>query len=52
MVPWNSVSGGFAYILQSQFVEIIAIKTDHERTQTHFLSNVLVAIASLDLKSP
>ena len=34
--------------LTSKFVEIIAIKT--ERMQTHFLSVVLVAIASLDLK--
>ena len=34
MVPWNSTSG------------IIAIKT--ERTQIHFLSDVLVAVTSLD----
>ena len=31
-------------------VGIIAIKT--ERTQIHFLSDVLVAVASLDLKVP
>jgi len=50
MVPWNSASGGFAYIWQSKWLGIIAIKT--ERTQIHFLSDVLVAVASLDLKVP
>ena len=50
MVPWNSASGGFAYNWQSKWVGIIAIKT--ERTQIHFLSDVLVAVASLDLKVP
>ena len=49
MVPWNSASGGFAYIWQSKWVGIIAIKT--EGTQIRFLSDVLVAVASLDLKS-
>ena len=34
--------------LQSKWVGIIAIKT--ERTQIQFLSDVLVAVASLDLK--
>ena len=48
MVPWNSASGGFAYIWQSKWVRIIAIK--NEGTQIHFLSDVLVAVASLDLK--
>ena len=50
MVPWNSASGGFAYNLQSKWVGIIAIKT--EKTQIHFLSDVLVAVAPLDLKVP
>ena len=50
MVPWNSASGGFAYIWQSKWVGIIAVKT--KRTQIHFLSDVLVALASLDLKVP
>ena len=36
----------FAYIRQSKWKEIIAIKT--ERTQIHFLSDVFVTIASLD----
>ena len=49
MVPRNSTPGGFAYIRQSKRV-MIAIKT--ERTQIHFLSDVLVAVASLDLKVP
>ena len=49
MVPRNSTPGGFAYIRQSERV-MIAIKT--ERTQIHFLSDVLVAVASLDLKVP
>ena len=44
----NSASGGFAYISQSKWSGIIAKKT--ERTQIHFLSDVLVAVASLDLK--
>ena len=35
---------------QSKWVGIIAIKT--ERTQIHFLSDVLFAVASLDLKVP
>ena len=42
--------GGFAYIWQSKWVGIIAIKT--ERTQIYFLRDVLVAVASLDLKVP
>ena len=41
---------GFAYNWQSKCVGIIAIKT--ERTQIHFLSDVLVTLASLDLKVP
>ena len=49
MVPKNSTPGGLAYIRQSKRV-MIAIKT--ERTQIHFLSDVLVAVASLDLKVP
>ena len=50
MVPWNSASGGFAYIWQSKKGGIIAIKT--EGTQIHFLSDVLATVASLDLKVP
>ena len=52
MVPRNSTPGGFAYIRQSKWVGIIAIKT--ERTQIHFLSDVLclIAVASLGLKLP
>ena len=50
MVPRNSTPGGFAYIWQSKWEGIIAIKT--EKTQIHFLSDVLVAVASLDLKFP
>ena len=47
MVPRNSTAEGFAYIRQSKRV-MIAIKT--ERSQIHFLSDVLVAVVSLDLK--
>ena len=50
MVPRNSTPGGFAYIWQSKWVGIISIKT--EREQIHFLSDVLIAVASLDLKVP
>ena len=50
MVPKNSTPEGFAYIGQSKWVGIIAIKT--ERTQIHFLSDVLIAVASLNLKVP
>ena len=50
MVPRNSSPGGFAYIGLSKSVGIIAIKT--ERTQIHFLSDVLVAVESLDLTVP
>ena len=46
--PLNSASGGFAYIWQSKKGGIIAIKT--EKTQIHFLSDVLITVASLDLK--
>ena len=42
--------GGFAYIWQNKWVGIIPIKT--KRTQIHFLSVVLVAVASLNLKVP
>ena len=42
--------GGFAYNWQSKWAGIIGIKT--EKTQIHFLSDVLVAVASLDLKVP
>ena len=45
-----SALGEFAYSWQSKWIGIIAIKT--ERTQIHFLSDVLVAVASLDLKAP
>ena len=45
MAPRNSIPGGFAYIRQSKWVGIIAIKT--ERTQIHFLSDILVAFSSL-----
>ena len=50
MVPWNSASGGFAYIWQSKWVGIIAIKI--KETQIHFLSDVLVAVASSDPEVP
>ena len=50
MVPRHSTPGGFAYIWQSKWVGIIAIKT--ERTKIHFLSDVLIAVALLDLKVP
>ena len=50
MVPRNSTPGGFASVWQNEWVGIIAIKT--ERTQIHFLSDVLIAVASLDLKVP
>ena len=50
IVPWNSNSEGVAYIWQSKWVGIIAIKA--EGTQIHFLSDVLVAVVSLDLKVP
>ena len=50
MAPRNSPPGGFAYIWQSKRIGIIAMKT--ERTQIHFLSDVLIAVSSLDLKVP
>ena len=50
MVPRNSTPEGFSYIWQSKWVGIISIKT--ERTQIHFLSDVLIAVASLDLTVP
>ena len=49
-MPRNSTPRGFAHILQSKYVGIIAIKTG--RTQIHFLSDFLIAVASLDLKVP
>ena len=42
MVPRNSTPVGFAYIWQSKWVGMIAMK--NERTQIHFLSDVLVAV--------
>ena len=50
MMPWNSASGRFAYIWQRKWVGITAIKT--QKTQIHFFSDFLVAVASLDLKVP
>ena len=50
MVPRKSTIGGFAYIWQSKWVRIIAIMT--VRTQIHLLSDVLIAVASFDLKVP
>ena len=50
MIPWNSALRGFASNWQSEWEGIIAIKI--ERTQIDFLSDVLVAVASLDLKVP
>ena len=50
MVSNNSIPGGFAYIWQNKWVGIIPIKT--ERTQIHFLSVALVAVAWLNLKVP
>ena len=48
MVPRKSTLEWFAYIWHSKWVRIIAIKT--ERTQIHLLSDVLIAVASFDLK--
>ena len=48
MDPRNSTPAGFAYVWQSKWVGKITIKT--ERTQIPFLSDVLVAVASLDLR--
>ena len=50
MVPGNLTLVGFAYIWQSKWVGLITIKT--KRAQIDFLSDVLVAVASLDLKVP
>ena len=49
MVPSNSTPGGLN-LTRSKSAGIIPIKT--ERTQIHFLSDVLVAVASLDVKVP
>ena len=46
----NSTPGGFAYIWQSKWVGIIAMKT--ERMQVHFWSDVFAAVASSDRKVP
>ena len=48
--PKEFNSRRFAYIWQSKWIGIIAIKT--ERTQIHFLSDVLITVASLNLKVP
>ena len=50
MVPKNSIPGGITYIWQSKWEGIIAIKT--QRTEIHILSDVIVAVSSLDLKVP
>ena len=50
MMPWNSSSGRFTHIWRRKCVTIAAIKT--QKTQIHFLSDFLVAVASLDLKVP
>ena len=48
IVHRNSTPGGFAYIWQSRWVGIIALKT--ERTQVYFWSDVFAAVASSDRK--
>ena len=48
MVPRNSTPQGLAYIWKRKWVGIIAIESD--KTQIHFLRDVLNAVASLDLK--
>ena len=48
VVHRDSTPGGFAYIWQSRWVGIIALKT--ERTQVHFWSDVFAAVASSDRK--
>ena len=50
MVPRNLTPGEFAYIWQSKCLKLIAIKT--EITQIYFPSDVVVAVALLDLKDP
>ena len=49
MVPSNSTPGGL-HLTRGTSVGIIPIKS--ERTQIHFLRDVLVAVASLDVKVP
>ena len=51
MVSWNTASEGLAYIWQSKWVAIIAITIKTNRTQIHFLSDVLVGV-TLDLQVP
>ena len=48
MVPWNSASEGFAY----NDLAIDKVSRNGRYKQIHFLSDVLVALASLDLKVP
>ena len=51
MTPWNSTpEGSPTFEKVSGWKGIISIKT--ERTQIHFLSDVLIAVVSLDLKVP
>ena len=50
MVPRNLTPGEFAYIWQSKCLKLIAIKT--EIAQIYFLSDVVIAVALLDLKDP
>ena len=50
IVPWNSTLGVFACIKRTKWVGIITIKT--EITLIHWLSNVVVAVTSLDLNVP
>ena len=47
VVPWDSTSGGFAYIWENKWMGIVAIKTG--RTKILFLSDNLVALSSLNL---
>ena len=49
MVPSNSTPGGL-HLTRGTSVGIIPIKS--ERTQIHFIRDVLVAVASLDVKVP
>ena len=52
MVPWNLTSGAFAYIWQSKWVGIIIYWEKDWKNENSLLSNVLIAVTSLDLKVP
>ena len=50
MVPLNLISGGFSLHLTKSVSQVGITAIETERTQIHFLSDILFAVVFLDVK--